>query len=116
MKEYARTVLCFVCAVCVGVLYAWYHLRISTPAYAKATWLAVHEVLRGATDGGDWQAVVAGAVAHETPPMVIAIIAYCVLCYILRDKNKPREVRCRKCGYILKGIREPRCSECGEYI
>jgi len=26
------------------------------------------------------------------------------------------ETRCRKCGYILKGITEPRCSECGERI
>ncbi len=27
-----------------------------------------------------------------------------------------RETRCRKCGYILKGITEPRCPECGERI
>ena len=26
------------------------------------------------------------------------------------------ETRCRKCGYILKGLTEPRCSECGEQI
>lgn len=26
------------------------------------------------------------------------------------------ETRCRKCHYILKGISEPRCSECGEKI
>jgi len=26
------------------------------------------------------------------------------------------ETRCRKCGYILRGIPEPRCSECGEKI
>jgi len=26
------------------------------------------------------------------------------------------ETRCRKCGYILRGIPEPRCSECGEII
>jgi hypothetical protein len=24
--------------------------------------------------------------------------------------------RCRKCGYILRGISEPRCPECGERI
>src|SRR5262245_50444698 len=24
------------------------------------------------------------------------------------------ETRCRKCRYILRGITEPRCSECGE--
>ena len=27
-----------------------------------------------------------------------------------------RETRCRACGYILKGIIEPRCPECGERI
>lgn len=27
-----------------------------------------------------------------------------------------RETRCRMCGYILRGITEPRCSECGERI
>jgi len=26
------------------------------------------------------------------------------------------ETRCRKCGYILRGISEPRCPECGESI
>lgn len=26
------------------------------------------------------------------------------------------ETRCRKCQYILKGITEPRCPECGERI
>ncbi len=26
------------------------------------------------------------------------------------------ETRCRKCGYILKGITEPRCPECGTRI
>ena len=26
------------------------------------------------------------------------------------------ETRCRKCAYILRGITEPRCPECGEGI
>ena len=26
------------------------------------------------------------------------------------------ETRCRRCGYILRGLAEPRCSECGERI
>ena len=26
------------------------------------------------------------------------------------------ETRCRKCGYILKGLSEPRCPECGTPI
>ena len=27
-----------------------------------------------------------------------------------------RETRCRRCGYILRGLTEPRCPECGESI
>ena len=27
-----------------------------------------------------------------------------------------KETRCRKCGYILRGLTEPRCPECGERI
>ena len=30
--------------------------------------------------------------------------------------ESPDETRCRKCGYILRGITEPRCPECGERI
>ena len=26
------------------------------------------------------------------------------------------ETRCRKCGYILRGLSEPRCPECGEPV
>lgn len=32
------------------------------------------------------------------------------------DREAARETRCRKCGYILRGITEPRCPECGERI
>jgi hypothetical protein len=34
----------------------------------------------------------------------------------LRGRPFPSETRCRKCGYILRGITEPRCPECGERI
>ena len=33
-----------------------------------------------------------------------------------RREPRDHETRCRKCGYILKGITEPRCPECGERI
>ncbi len=31
-------------------------------------------------------------------------------------ETKDGHTRCGKCGYILKGLTEPRCSECGERI
>jgi rubrerythrin len=34
----------------------------------------------------------------------------------MTELRADRETRCRKCGYILRGITEPRCPECGEPI
>jgi uncharacterized paraquat-inducible protein A len=34
----------------------------------------------------------------------------------IRKRKAEAETRCRKCGYILRGITEPRCPECGERI
>ena len=31
-------------------------------------------------------------------------------------RAKENETRCRRCNYILRGITEPRCPECGERI
>lgn len=57
------------------------------------------------------------------PPLVIgpvAFIAFLVVHTILAYRLVPvaddGEPRCRKCGYILRGLREPRCPECGEPI
>src|SRR5262245_60778035 len=33
-----------------------------------------------------------------------------------RLQSQNTETRCRKCNYILRGISEPRCPECGERI
>jgi hypothetical protein len=34
----------------------------------------------------------------------------------LSGRRRDGETRCRRCGYILRGISEPRCPECGERI
>lgn len=34
----------------------------------------------------------------------------------LSVRRPDNETRCRKCGYILRGLTEPRCPECGERI
>ncbi len=44
-------------------------------------------------------------------------IVACVLTHVLTPREvKDGHTRCGKCGYILKGLTEPRCSECGERI
>jgi hypothetical protein len=35
---------------------------------------------------------------------------------VVLDKRRESETHCRKCGYILRGLSEPRCPECGERI
>ena len=62
-----------------------------------------------------------------TAPIGVAIVFFIPIllvsvsiCGVLTKKYGPKtydlETRCRKCGYILRGIPEPRCSECGEKI
>jgi len=48
----------------------------------------------------------------RVPFFVAAIATYAYL-----RRRKPSEyLRCPKCDYILKGLSEPRCPECGERI
>jgi len=50
-------------------------------------------------------------------PCLVSVAIYGVLTSFCPPKGDfERETRCRKCGYILRGITEPRCSECGERI
>ena len=49
-------------------------------------------------------------------PPVVGVAVYSILARRYGPQAWDGETRCRKCGYILRGIREPRCSECGEKI
>jgi hypothetical protein len=48
------------------------------------------------------------------PPFAAAILMFSKL--YRRRLRDTEYLRCLKCGYILKGISEPRCPECGERI
>jgi hypothetical protein len=51
------------------------------------------------------------------PTIVVVLLCYGYLTRrFYRFKGLDHETRCRQCGYILRGITEPRCSECGERI
>ena len=78
---------------------------------------------------GRWtEAIVAGALPESTPDSLAAAllsvataiglslpgVAVAALVAIFGPRDT--ETRCRKCGYILRGISEPRCPECGERI
>ena len=57
-------------------------------------------------------AVNAGAAAIVALPGVVAA----VYTFAIWAGSDDPETRCRKCGYILRGISEPRCPEWGERI
>jgi hypothetical protein len=51
------------------------------------------------------------------PSLLVALFIYHGLTWGYGgERAKEVHTRCRKCGYILKGLKLPRCSECGEAI
>ena len=48
--------------------------------------------------------------------VLLALIVYGRLTCAFGPQANDNETRCRKCGYILQGLPEPRCPECGERI
>jgi hypothetical protein len=50
--------------------------------------------------------------AYFAPPIALAVVIYALLSE--RERRLRAETCCRKCDYILRGISEPRCPECGE--
>lgn len=55
-------------------------------------------------------------IAWFAPAVLLALATYGLLTWRFGGQPRDAETRCRKCGYILRGIAEPRCSECGESI
>ncbi len=52
-----------------------------------------------------------------TPVFLVPVVIYGVLTRrYYKAKLHDGELRCRKCNYILRGLTEPRCPECGEGI
>ncbi len=65
---------------------------------------------------------------HRSPVYTLLLVVRAAFCQAIgigvflwlsrmpRIEGIAGETTCRKCGYILRGIREPRCPECGERI
>ena len=53
----------------------------------------------------------------DVPVLVLCTVpAVVVTAWIALHRPRDADCRCRKCGYILRGISEPRCPECGERV
>lgn len=53
-------------------------------------------------------------IAMPTVFSIAAMLGWVLL--VVLHKRRESETRCRRCGYILRGLSEPRCPECGERI
>ena len=78
-----------------------------------ATWI---NQTYGATTTGSIALAITVWLVFQMPAILIAFLTYGLLTRWLRPKFVDTETRCRKCNYILRGITEPRCPECGERI
>jgi len=63
-----------------------------------------------------WQGRLCDAVVFGVPPILAGLVVYGLLGRLGSARIPESQTRCRKCGYILRGISEPRCPECGERI
>ncbi len=65
-----------------------------------------------------WGVTVSGYRSAVHSLAVIITMCACLGWLLLNVSSirKDRETRCRKCAYILRGLTEPRCPECGEKI
>ena len=90
----------------------------TTRGWHRSVAAAIEEMLGG--DPGvrwGWESGVAATIAWFAPVLLIAFSVYGLLTWWLGPRGSlDGETRCRKCGYILRGITEPRCPECGERI
>ena len=63
-----------------------------------------------------WWSEMSPLIIYGGPLFVIGcLLAVFVYANIFRPEQDG-ECRCRRCGYILKGISKPECPECGEVI
>lgn len=60
--------------------------------------------------------LIALSIVLSVAPLIVTVCVYGLLTGRYGPKAHDRETRCRECEYILRGITEPRCPECGERI
>jgi hypothetical protein len=63
---------------------------------------------------GNWGAYALISLLWAVPTFLPSLWLFHVL--TARERRRTREMHCRKCDYILRGLSEPRCPECGEAI
>jgi hypothetical protein len=60
--------------------------------------------------------ILSRTIVYTTPTVVASLVVYALLTRAFGPPVLDGELHCRKCDYILRGLSEPRCPECGEVI
>jgi len=102
-----RSISAVVIFVCLYLLL----VTVIAPAWS----LAIINALTGPL--GSQGAVFATVAIFSALPATVAVGVFTAVDrYLCAKEGGEFETRCRKCRYILRGITEPRCPECGEKI
>jgi hypothetical protein len=90
---------------------------------ATATWAAATYGMRFTVSGGRalrwgyFRTPALTAWVEEWLPIVGAMTVALLVCHLLMcRRSRPRQPACRRCGYYLHGLTQPRCPECGEWV
>jgi hypothetical protein len=102
MHWFWRAVIAIVCAVVTGICV--FHV---TDAHPEGFIESTHHIGRAPSF----------SLFFLLPPTIVTLLVYNIVSRLFaRSTRVGAETSCRKCGYILRGITEPRCPECGERI
>ena len=109
-----------VCIATLGSLFVWIFFVVFVLTgggfwywVSQKVWALKSNISVWFDRAGYYNAQLITGLLFSVPAIVLAILFYRWLSLRVAPYG---ETRCRKCGYILRGLSEPRCSECGEPI
>jgi ribosomal protein L37E len=102
------------------IAFAWHFLCARLSPYADADESGPAFTLRVWGELLGWMPVTPmvfriAVITFATLPMMLGVT---IMYEFLRSRmsRNVEELRCRRCGYNLRGLKEPRCPECGERV
>jgi hypothetical protein len=106
-----RGVIAALTGASLAILMAKTHIR-------GVTWVTQHvrsvleEFVSSASDAN----LILMLIFFAVLPILATMATYGLLTWWLVASQTDGEIHCRRCNHILRGLSEPRCTECGEAI